>query len=329
MDGRAESAPRPVPESQQPPAAEGRAAPVGPTAADVRPGSRRAWLLAARLPTLPAAVAPVAVGTACAFTVGGFRPGPALAALVGALAIQVGTNYANDLFDYEKGADNESRLGPPRAVQLGLISPSQMRWGMVGAFGVATLAGLYLTWVAGPVVVVIGIASIIAAVAYTAGPYPLGYNGLGDLFVLIFFGFVAVCGTAYVQAGYAPAVAWWSALSMGAFAAAILDVNNLRDLETDARAGKRTLAVRWGRSFALGEYLVLLTTAYLVPVVLVLSGLAGRWALLPLLTAPFALALARRVLATAGPAMNPLLFQTARLELIFALLLSVGLVLGA
>ncbi|MEJ2336835.1 MAG: 1,4-dihydroxy-2-naphthoate octaprenyltransferase, partial [Gemmatimonadales bacterium] len=200
------------------------------------PGSRRAWVLAARLPTLPAAVAPVAVGTACAFSVDRFRAGPAVAALIGALAIQVGTNFANDLFDYLKGADNESRLGPPRAVQLGLIRPSGMRRGMIGAFGVATLAGLYLTWAAGPVVVLIGIASIIAAIAYTAGPFPLGYNGLGDLFVLVFFGFVAVCGTAYVQAGYVPAVAWWSALAMGALATAILVVNNLRDLETDAGA---------------------------------------------------------------------------------------------
>ena len=309
--------------------AEGHAAHVGPTAAGVSPGSRRAWVLAARLPTLPAAVAPVAVGTACAFAVGGFRAGPAVAALIGALAIQVGTNFANDLFDYVKGADNENRLGPPRAVQLGLILPSGMRRGMIGAFGVATLAGLYLTWVAGPVVVVIGIASIVAAIAYTAGPFPLGYNGLGDLFVLIFFGFVAVCGTVFVQAGYVPPVAWWSALAMGALATAILVVNNLRDLETDAAAGKRTLAVRWGRPFALGEYLLLLASAYLVPVLIVRQGLAGTWVLLPLLTAPFALALARKVFSTTGPAMNPLLFETARLELIFALLLSGGLVLGA
>ncbi|MEJ2342725.1 MAG: 1,4-dihydroxy-2-naphthoate polyprenyltransferase [Gemmatimonadales bacterium] len=293
------------------------------------PGSRRAWVLAARLPTLPAAVAPVAVGTACAFSVDRFRAGPAVAALIGALAIQVGTNFANDLFDYLKGADNESRLGPPRAVQLGLIRPSGMRRGMIGAFGVATLAGLYLTWAAGPVVVLIGIASIIAAIAYTAGPFPLGYNGLGDLFVLVFFGFVAVCGTAYVQAGYVPAVAWWSALAMGALATAILVVNNLRDLETDAGAGKRTLAVRWGRRFALGEYLLLLTAAYLVPVVLLHQGMAGTWVLLPLLTVPFALSLARKVLSTTGPAMNPLLFETARVELVFALLLSGGLVLGA
>lgn len=271
----------------------------------------------------------MAVGTACAAAVGGFRAAPAFAALIGALALQVGTNFANDLFDYVKGADNERRLGPPRAVQLGLISPSRMRGGMIGAFGVATLAGLYLAFVAGPVVVVIGIASIIAAVAYTAGPFPLGYNGLGDLFVMIFFGFVAVGGTVFVQAGYVPAVAWWSALAMGTLATAILVVNNLRDLESDAGAGKRTLAVRWGRRFALGEYAALLATAYLVPVLVALRGLAGAWVLLPLLTAPLALALARKVLATAGPAMNPLLFQTARLELLFALLLSVGLLLGA
>jgi 1,4-dihydroxy-2-naphthoate octaprenyltransferase len=249
--------------------------------------------------------------------------------MAGALAIQVGTNFANDLFDYEKGADDEGRLGPPRAVQLGLISPAEMRRGMIGAFGAAVLAGLYLTSVAGPVVVVIGIASIIAAVAYTAGPFPLGYNGLGDLFVLIFFGFVAVCGTAYVQAGHVPVLAWWSSVAVGALATAILVVNNLRDLETDARTGKRTLAVRWGRSFAVAEYRFLLTVAYFMPFGMLASGLTGYGVLLPLLTTPLAVLLIREVATTAGPAMNPLLFRTARLELVFALLLAAGLILSA
>ncbi len=295
---------------------------------DVAAGSFRAWILAARLPTLPAAVAPVAVGTACAVSIAGFRAGPALAALVGALAIQVGTNFANDLFDYEKGADDQDRIGPPRVVQLGLISPAGVRAGMVMAFGVATLAGVYLVEAAGPIVIAIGIASIVAAVAYTAGPFPLGYHGLGDLFVLVFFGFVAVCGTVYVQALRVPSLAWWSALAMGSLATAILVVNNLRDLEGDTRAGKRTLAVRFGRRFALIEYVSLLGAAFLVPVLLVGRGLAGGWALLPLLCLPLAAILARRAFAISGRAMNPLLFATARLELLFALLLAVGLVLG-
>lgn len=294
---------------------------------DVPPGSLRAWILAARLPTLPAAVAPVAVGTACAVAVGGFRAGPALAALVGALAIQVGTNFANDLFDYEKGADDHDRIGPPRVVQLGLISPARVRLGMIVAFGLATAAGAYLITAAGPIVIVIGVASIVAAIAYTAGPFPLGYHGLGDLFVLLFFGFVAVCGTVYVQALQVPSLAWWSALAMGSLATAILVVNNLRDIEGDAKAGKRTMAVRFGRRFALAEYVLLLAAALAVPVVLVGGGLAGGWTLLPLLCLPLAGRLVHRAFTTSGPAMNPLLFATARLELLFALLLAVGLVL--
>ena len=268
------------------------------------------------------------MGTGCAIGVGGFRTGPALAATAGALAIQVGTNFANDLFDYEKGVDDEDRLGPPRAVQLGLISPARMRRGMIAAFGAAVVAGLYLTYVAGPAVVAIGIASIIAAIAYTAGPFPLGYNGLGDLFVLIFFGFVAVCGTAFVQAGHVPVSAWWSSLAIGGLATAILVVNNLRDRETDARTGKRTLAVRWGRSFAIAEYGLLLAVAYAVPLVMLASGVAGYGILLPLITAPWAGRLFRGVVRTSGPAMNPLLFRTARLELVYAVLLAAGLAVG-
>lgn len=286
-------------------------------------------MLAARLPTLTAAIAPVAIGTACALAVGGFRVGPALAALLGALAIQVGANFANDVFDYEKGADTDERLGPPRAVHLGLLTGAEMRRGMFVAFGVAMAAGVYLTASAGPVVVVIGIASILAAIAYTAGPFPLGYNGLGDLFVLIFFGFVAVCGTTFVQAGYVPALSWWAAVPAGALATAILVVNNLRDLETDARAGKRTLAVRFGRRSARMEYYVLFAAAYVVPMGLVLTGRLGAWALLPLLTVPAALALARAVARERGAPMNRLLFGTARLELVFGLLFAVGIALGA
>jgi len=286
-------------------------------------------VLAARLPTLTAAIAPVAVGTACALAVGGFRVGPAVAALFGALAIQVGANFANDVFDYEKGADTDERLGPPRVVHLGLLTGAEMRRGMFVAFGVAMAAGVYLTASAGPVVVVIGIASILAAIAYTAGPFPLGYNGLGDLFVLIFFGFVAVCGTTFVQAGYVPALSWWAAVPVGTLATAILVVNNLRDLETDARTGKRTLAVRFGRRPALMEYYGLFVAAYVIPMGLVVAGRLGAWALLPLLTVPAALSLARAVARERGAPMNRLLFGTARLELVFGLLFAIGIALEA
>jgi 1,4-dihydroxy-2-naphthoate octaprenyltransferase len=283
--------------------------------------SGRAWLLAARPATWSAACVPVAVGSACAFAAGGFRAGPALAALFGAICIQVGTNFANDVFDFEKGADTAERLGPTRAVAAGLLSARAMRGGVAAAFALAALAGVYLTAVAGPAVIAIGVASVISGVAYTGGPFPLGYHGLGDLFVLAFFGFVAVCGTAFVEAGRVPAVAWWAALPVGALATAILVVNNLRDREGDARAGKRTLAVRLGRRAAVGEYLVLLAAAYAVPVAL------GGWALLSLASLPLALPLGVRVVRDEGRALNASLVGTSRLLLLHGVLLAVGLAL--
>lgn len=287
----------------------------------------RAWLLAARPRTLGAALAPVAVGTACAELAAGARPGPALAALAGALWIQIGTNFANDVLDFERGADTADRVGPTRAVQAGLLTPAQMRLGMVVAFGIAVACGAYLTAVAGWPVIVIGLASIAAGIAYTGGPYPLGYHGLGDLFVMIFFGFVAVCGTAFVQIGRVPELAWWAAVPVGALSTAILVVNNLRDRHTDARCGKRTLAVRLGRRGALAEYVLLLGAAYAVPPALVLAGAAGTWALLPLATAPLALIELAAVVRREGAALNGSLAGTARLLTVFSLLLALGLVL--
>ncbi|MCP4658923.1 MAG: 1,4-dihydroxy-2-naphthoate polyprenyltransferase [bacterium] len=293
-----------------------------------KPGSLQAWILASRPPTLGAAVAPVVVGAACAHALGGLRPGPTLAALIGAIWIQIGTNFANDVFDFEKGADTDTRLGPTRAVQAGLLSPVQMRWGMVAAFALAGLCGIYLTWIAGWPVVAIGLASIAAGIAYTAGPFPLGYHGLGDLFVLIFFGFVAVCGTVFVNLGAVPELAWWAAVPPGTLATAILVVNNIRDRSTDAEAGKRTLAVRLGRRGAVGEYLALVIVAYAVPVVLMLRGILGPWGLLPFLTAPLAVVASRRLIAGRGTALNPVLVSTARLLLIFGGVFAAALVLG-
>src|SRR5262249_10233126 len=188
--------------------------------------------------------APVLVGAACARAAGGLRLGPAAAALAGALLIQIGCNLANDLYDFLRGADGPDRLGPPRALASGLLTAGQLRAGTVASFLLATACGVSLNAVAGAWVVVLGLVSIAAAVAYTGGPYPLGYHGLGDLMVLVFFGFVAVCGTAFVELGRVPALAWWAALPVGALATAVLVVNNLRDRTTDARAGKLTLAVR-------------------------------------------------------------------------------------
>jgi len=284
-----------------------------------------AWLLAARPQTLPVAVAPVAVGTAVASTLGPVRWGAVAAALIGALAIQIGTNFANDVFDHEKGADTAERLGPTRAVQSGLLSAPAVKIGMIVAFVAAFLAGVYLTTVAGAPIVVIGVASILSGIAYTGGPYPLGYHGLGDLFVLAFFGFVAVAGTSLVAAGSVPPLAWLAAVPVGALATAVLVVNNARDHQTDVRAGKRTLVVRFGRRFANLEYGALVAAAYLAPAVMALTGLARPGVLAPWLTLPWAVWLCVRVTRAEGRALNPLLPATARLLLVVSALLAIGI----
>lgn len=281
------------------------------------------WIAAARPQTLPAAVVPVAVGTACAAAIDRIAWGPALAVLGAAIAIQIGTNFANDVFDAERGADGPDRIGPVRAVSAGLISAAAMKRAMIGAFSIATAFGLYIAGIAGWPIVAIGIASIAAGLAYTGGPYPLGYHGLGDVFVFAFFGLVAVCGTTYVQVGWVPPLAMWSAIPVGAISTAILVVNNLRDRPTDARVGKRTLAVRLGRTGALTEYAALLTLAYAVPIGL---SFANIWRLLPLATLPFAVTTFRRfVQATTGVEFNACLIATARLLIAFGLLLAAGL----
>jgi 1,4-dihydroxy-2-naphthoate octaprenyltransferase len=285
------------------------------------------WVLAARPKTLSAASVPVLVGSACAFALGGFQLGPALAALGGALLLQIGANFANDVYDYEKGADTAARLGPTRAVQAGLISPRAMKRGMFVVFALSLLIGAYLTAVAGPVILAIGVASILSAVAYTGGPYPLGYNGLGDVFVFSFFGLVAVCGTVFVQVGEVPALALWCSLPVGALATAILVVNNLRDAEQDAQVGKRTLAVRWGARAVVLEYGVLLALSYAVPLFLATSSARGRFVLLPLLTLPLARRLMRAVATEKGRELNARLAGTAKLLLLFGLAFTLGLVL--
>jgi 1,4-dihydroxy-2-naphthoate polyprenyltransferase len=286
------------------------------------------WIAAARLRTLPAAAAPVAVGTACAHASGGVIWSTALAALAGALAIQIGTNFANDVFDAERGADGPDRVGPLRAVSAGLITAAAMKRAMAMAFAVASVFGLYLTVSAGWPIAIVGLISIAAGIAYTGGPYPLGYNGLGDLAVMIFFGFVAVCGTAYVQVGHVPALAWFAAIPVGALATAILVVNNVRDRTTDARVGKRTLAVRFGRRGAIVEYAVLLLLAYAVPAGLAICE-AMPWRLLPLATLPLAFGRMRALsAAVTGPEHNSCLAATAQLLALHGILFAVALVIG-
>ncbi|MEJ7597623.1 MAG: 1,4-dihydroxy-2-naphthoate polyprenyltransferase [Kofleriaceae bacterium] len=284
------------------------------------------WLAASRPRTLPAAVIPVAVGTAVAAAIDRVAWVPALAALAGALAIQIGTNFANDVFDAERGADGPDRIGPTRAVAAGLISAGAMKRAMIVAFACAAACGLYLISIAGWPIALIGIASILSGIAYTGGPWPLGYHGLGDVFVLVFFGFVAVCGTAFVQVGHVPPLAVWAAIPVGALATAILVVNNLRDRAGDARAGKRTLAVRFGRTAAIGEYALLLAAAYVIPAGLAFAG--RSWAALPLVTAPLAVLRLRQLASCVdGPSFNRCLATTAQLLMIHGALFALGLAL--
>jgi 1,4-dihydroxy-2-naphthoate octaprenyltransferase len=299
------------------------------------PGSPGAWILAARPKTLPVAVAPVAVGAAVAHHAGSARWDAVAAALAGALLIQIGTNFANDVFDHDRGADAEDRVGPARAVQSGLLSAGRVRAGMVVAFALALCAGAYLAAVAGPVVVLIGAVSILCGVAYTGGPYPLGYHGLGDVFVFLFFGPVAVAGTAFVAIGRAPAAAFAASVSVGALAAAVLVVNNVRDRLSDARAGKRTLVVRWGRGFGLALFGGLVALSALAPIAGAALGLLPLSACASIVTAPAGFALAR-ALARApegtregGRRASAALARTALLLLVHAALLAAGIAAGA
>jgi len=288
-------------------------------------GGWRTWLLAARPRTLPVAVAPVLVGTALAIAEGSARALPAAAALLGALSLQVGANFANDLFDAEKGADGDDRIGPPRAMQLGLVDARQMRVAIACSFGAAAGVGGYLVYVGGWPVVAIGLASIAAGLAYTGGPFPFGYRGLGDVAVFVFFGPVAVAGSHYVQALSPSGLALAASLPVGALATAILVVNNLRDIDSDARVGKRTLAVRIGPRATRIEYAGLLVFAYAVVPAFWWLGFASPWITLPWSTSPLAFRLVRRIAAASdGPSLNQALADTARLTLAFSLLFAIG-----
>jgi 1,4-dihydroxy-2-naphthoate octaprenyltransferase len=292
-----------------------------------RPGSLQTWVLAARVPTLPAAVVPVLVGTATAWAEGFFRVGPFVAALVAALLIQIGTNLANDYFDFRKGADTPERLGPVRITQSGLVPAEMVRTATVLTFGAAMVIGCYLTFVGGLPIFLVGVLSIAAGVLYTGGPWPLAYHGLGDLTVFLFFGLIAVVGTTYLHTGSVNLPALVYALPVAALVTAILVVNNLRDIATDRVAGKCTLAVRLGPRGTRIEYLLLLGAAYLVPLIawLVLGTPGGFW--LPWLTLPLAFRLVRVVFSQEGRPLNAALAGTGKLHLAFGVLWAVGIVL--
>lgn len=288
----------------------------------------KSWMLAARPRTLPAAVSPVVTASALAFYDGKFAAAPALVALLGALLIQVGANFSNDLFDYQKGVDTSQRLGPTRVTQAGLLSQREVTWGTVLVFGLAALCGVYLMLVSGWPVLVIGALSVLAALAYTGGPRPYGYSGLGELFVFLFFGLAAVAGTYYVQARAVSLAAVAVAFPVGFLVVNILVVNNLRDIPTDRATGKRTLAVRYGEDWSRREYLAVLGLAFLSPLVMALSGLLPGWILLSWLSLPLAFRLVGGVWRETGRALNPSLGGTGQLELVYCLLFSLGLVIG-
>jgi len=285
--------------------------------------------MAARPRTLPAAVAPVLVGTALAAAGGQFHVLTFIATLVGAIFIQVGTNLSNDYSDARRGADTDDRLGPVRVTAGGLVPPRQVLVATYVSFGLAVLVGLYLVAVAGPELLLIGAASILAGVLYTGGPRPYGYEGLGELFVFLFFGLVAVTGSYYVQVQRLPWEAFALAVPVGLLAAAILVVNNARDLETDRRAGKRTLAVRLGRKRTRDLYAAMVYGAFLIALVPIAGGSLSPWLLLVLIAGPLAVPIVRTVRTRAdGPALNEALARTGLLQLAFCVLLSAGLLAG-
>ena len=284
------------------------------------------WVLGARPRTLPAAVVPVAVGTACAVGEGGIIVWRAGAALVTALAIQVGTNYLNDAADGERGTDT-GRVGPVRLVATGLASASAVKRAALVSMLVAAVAGLALSLAVGPQLLIVGAASFAAGYFYTGGPRPYGYAGLGEVFVFVFFGLVATVGSAYVQIEHITAVAVVAAIPVGLLSTALLVVNNLRDIPTDGPAGKHTLAVRIGAPATRVLYVVLLAAAF---VVVPAFGALGRpQAAIALAAVLLARRPAQRVLeGAAGPALIPVLGDTGRVQLLFGALLAAGLVLG-
>ena len=284
-----------------------------------------AWKLAIRPRTLPAAAAGVIIGSAVAWRDGFFRLEAALACLFTALLLQIGSNLANDVFDFERGTDTPERLGPVRVTQAGLLTPSQVKYGMVIVFVLAALLGLYLAWLGGWPIILIGLAAILSAIAYTAGPFPLGYHGLGDLFVFIFFGLASVAGTYYVQAGFISTAAWWMTIPPGLIITAILVVNNLRDLENDRQAGKRTLAVILGEQATKKQYLICMMAAYLVMPLAASIGILPWYALLTWASLPMAIRSTRLVFTTQGRPLNAALAGTGQVALLFSILFWIGL----
>jgi len=285
------------------------------------------WLLAARPKTLPAAAASAILGSAMAFHDGQFQLLPALAALFISLLLQIGANLANDLFDFQRGADAGERLGPMRVTQAGLLSPQEVKFGLVLVFGSAVLLGIYLTYLAGWVALLIGLSAFLAALSYTGGPFPFGYHSLGDVFVFIFFGPVAVGGTYFVQAHGISLPVLVVGCTMGFLINNILIVNNLRDIHSDQKSQKMTLAVRLGEKGSLIEYWICLIGAYLIPLILFFLSKNLIGCLFSWLSIPLAIRLAKELSRQKGRSLNQTLARTAQLALIYSLLFSFGVIL--
>jgi 1,4-dihydroxy-2-naphthoate polyprenyltransferase len=286
------------------------------------------WISAARPRTLPAAIAPVVVGSALAWREGRFDAAAAAICLVFALLIQIGTNFANDYYDFVHGADTADRVGPQRAVAAGLVSAAAMRAAMVAVFATAFVLGLALIAWGGPWLVAIGIASVLAGIGYTGGPWPLAYHGLGDVFVFVFFGIVAVAATYFVQTGRLSLDAFLAAVPIGLLATNILVVNNYRDADTDAAAGKRTLVVRLGRAASRAQFNSSLALAFAVPIGFALRT-QSSWCLLPLALAPMAWRHRRRLRDSRTPGeLIRLLGATGKLLAAYSVLFAAGLVLS-
>jgi 1,4-dihydroxy-2-naphthoate octaprenyltransferase len=286
----------------------------------------QAWMLAIRPKTLPAGAVPVILATALAAADGWFRPLPAAIALVCALGIQIGTNFINEIYDFRKGADTKERLGPTRTVAAGLISEKLMIRVSAGLLISVFFLGLYLVWIAGWPVFMIGVLSILFAWAYTGGPYPIAYSGLGDLFVFIFFGLVAVGGSYYVQAMHLPLSVLLAACAPGAFSVNILLVNNIRDIDTDRKVGKMTLPARIGARYARMLYIGLTALAYLVPLLLWINGYSV-WGMLSILSVPLAINMIRILYASEGRELNKVLAGTGKVMTIHGILFSIGLLI--
>ena len=284
------------------------------------------WWLAIRPKTLPAALGPVLVGAAAAVPGKDFSPLIFIAAMAGTLLVQISVNLANDYFDFKAGIDARDRKGPIRVTQSGLIPPASVRNAFILTLGAALVPGIFLIWIGGPFILAVVAAGAVCTVCYSGGPYPIASNGLGDIFVFIFFGPVAVCCTDYLMTGSFSLSALVASLPVGFLITAILVVNNLRDMETDARAGKRTLAVILGRTGTRTEYVLLILISFLIPCLMFASG-AYSWAiLLPLASFPLAFPLLRAVSEQQGEPLNAVLAGTAKLSLGFSLLFALGLI---